>query len=255
MTDALVIIPTYNELETIGSMVDRVTAAVPGVHVLVVDDNSPDGTGAAADALAASRTDMHVIHRAGKLGLGSAYRAGLRWGLEHGYARLVEMDGDGSHQPEELPRLLAAAATSDLVLGSRWVSGGATVDWPERRVLLSRGGSWYARTMLGMPYRDVTGGYRVFTDDALRAFDFDSVVSEGYCFQIEMLWKAHLAGLRIVESPITFTERQYGTSKMSLHIVTEAVLRVARWGVLRGVSWPLSRFRGPRPVEIEKVRA
>ncbi len=254
MNTVLVIIPTYNESETIATMIARVSAAVPGAHVLVVDDNSPDGTGDLVDAIATRDDSVHVLHRAGKLGLGSAYRTGLAWGIANSYAYLVELDGDGSHQPEELPSLLNAAAASDVVLGSRWVTGGAVVDWPRRRVLLSKGGSWYARTMLGMPYRDVTGGYRVFSAHALASFDFEHVVSEGYCFQIEMLWKAHRAGLTIIEAPISFVERRFGTSKMSTGIVVEAVLRVGIWGFRRVVSAVASRFRRTPTADVRSVK-
>ncbi|WP_025156207.1 polyprenol monophosphomannose synthase [Leifsonia aquatica] len=243
----IVIIPTYNERENVGPIVGRVRASVPVAEVLVVDDNSPDGTGEIADALAATDANVHVLHRAGKDGLGAAYREGMRWALDAGYDRIVEMDADGSHRPEELPRLLDAldgdGRGADLVLGSRWVPGGGVVNWPARRRLLSRGGSAYSRIALGVPARDVTGGYRAFTADALRRIHFADVESQGYCFQIDMLRRAYRAGLTVAEVPITFVEREHGASKMTGGIVAEAMLRVTGWGI---TGLP-SRFRR-RPV-------
>jgi dolichol-phosphate mannosyltransferase len=236
----LVVIPTYNERENLADIVARLLRSAPAVDVLVVDDDSPDGTGALASALASGHDRIHVLHREGKQGLGAAYRAGFAWGLERGYERFVEMDADGSHQPEQLGRLLDRLDTSDVVLGSRWVSGGAVENWPLQRSILSRGGSLYARIALGVPIRDVTGGYRAFTADALRAIDYADVLSQGYCFQIDMLWRAYSAGLRISEVPITFVERIHGESKMSSGIVREAILRVTVWGV-RGLP---ARLRG-----------
>ncbi|PFG29355.1 polyprenol monophosphomannose synthase [Paramicrobacterium agarici] len=243
MTDVLVVIPTYNERANIADVVSRVRAAVPDAHVLVVDDASPDGTGALADELAASDSRISVLHRPGKQGLGAAYSHAFAWGLERGFARLVEMDADGSHVPEQLADLLAAAdAGADLVLGSRWVTGGGIENWPWQRRMLSRGGSAYARWVLGMPYRDVTGGYRVFSSDALRRISRGDVHSQGYGFQVDMLWHAHRAGLRIVEVPITFVERTKGRSKMSGGIVFEAMWRVTLWGI---AALP-QRFRATR---------
>jgi dolichol-phosphate mannosyltransferase len=227
----LVIIPTYNERENIGEITARVLRSAPGVDVLVVDDNSPDGTGALASALASGHDRINVLHRAGKEGLGAAYRAGFAWGLERGYDRLVEMDADGSHQPEQLTLLLTALDTADVVLGSRWVPGGSVVNWPLKRMLLSQAGSLYARVALGLPVRDITGGFRAFTADALREIGYQQVLSQGYCFQIDMLWKAYTAGLRISEVPITFVERTHGESKMNSGIVEEAILRVTAWGL------------------------
>lgn len=227
----LVIIPTYNERENLADITARVLRSAPGVDILVVDDDSPDGTGALASALASGHDRINVLHRAGKEGLGAAYRAGFAWGLEHGYDRLIEMDADGSHKPEQLHLLLARLDTSDVVLGSRWVEGGAVENWPVRRSILSQGGSLYARVALGLPVRDVTGGYRAFTAEALRTIGFESVLSQGYCFQIEMLWRCYNAGLRIAEVPITFVERVFGESKMSSGIVQEAILRVTLWGI------------------------
>jgi dolichol-phosphate mannosyltransferase len=232
MNKTLVIIPTYNERENLESIVGRVLVSVIDADVLVVDDNSPDGTGMIASRLALANGRVNVLHRPVKDGLGGAYRSGFAWGLDGGYDRLVEMDADGSHQPEQLPALLDQLGTADVVLGSRWVDGGSVENWPLGRMLLSRGGSIYARLALGIPVRDVTGGYRAFTAAALRAIDFDRVASQGYCFQIDMLWHAHTAGLRIAEVPITFVERVFGESKMSPSIVLEAMLRVTGWGIL-----------------------
>ena len=234
----IVILPTYNERENIGPVVGRIRASAPDVDVLVVDDGSPDGTGEIADALAATDASVRVLHRAGKEGLGAAYRAGMSWALGAGYEAVVEMDADGSHRPEELPSLLAALRPvssgdgADLVLGSRWVAGGGVVNWPAHRRLLSRGGSAYSRFCLGVRARDVTGGYRAFTSDALRRIRFDAVESQGYCFQIDMLRRAYDAGLAVVEVPITFVEREHGASKMTGGIVAEAMLRVTGWGVV-----------------------
>ena len=227
----LVVIPTYNERDNLAEITARVLRSTTGVDVLVVDDNSPDGTGALASALASGHDRINVLHRAGKEGLGAAYRAGFDWGLERGYERLVEMDADGSHQPEQLELLLTALDDADVVLGSRWVRGGSVVNWPFRRMMLSQAGSLYARVALGLPIRDITGGFRAFTADALREIGYQDVLSQGYCFQIDMLWKAYTAGLRISEVPITFVERVHGESKMSSSIVNEAIVRVTLWGL------------------------
>jgi dolichol-phosphate mannosyltransferase len=226
----LVIIPTYNEHESLPLIVGRVRASVAEAHVLVADDNSPDGTGDIADTLSAQDSHIHVMHRMDKDGLGAAYLAGFAWALEQGYDVVVEMDADGSHQPEQLPRLLVALRDADLVLGSRWVPGGSVVNWPKHREVLSRGGSTYARMMLGVPMRDATGGYRAFRADTLRALDLDAVESKGYCFQIDLAWRAVRAGMRVVEVPIEFVERELGDSKMSQRIVVEAMWRVTVWG-------------------------
>lgn len=228
---ALVIIPTYNEAENIKPIVARVRAAVPEVDILVADDNSPDGTGKLADELAAADQQVHVLHRKGKEGLGAAYMAGFRWGIEHGYGVLVEMDADGSHQPEELPRLLTALKGADLVLGSRWMPGGRVVNWPKSRELISRGGSTYSRLLLGVPMRDVTGGYRAFRAETLAGLGLDAVASAGYCFQVDLARRAVDAGFHVVEVPITFVDRELGDSKMSRDIFVEALWRVTAWGV------------------------
>ena len=226
----LVIIPTYNESESLPGVIERLRRAVPDANVLIADDNSPDGTGRLADDLAAKDSHIHVLHRAGKEGLGKAYLAGFAWGLERGYDVLVEMDADGSHRPEELPRLLAQMPSADVVLGSRWVPGGSVVNWPASRRLLSQGGSLYTRMALGIPTRDATGGYRAYRASALASLDLATVESNGYCFQIDLLWRALQRGLVVREVPITFVEREAGTSKMSNRIVREALLNVTRWG-------------------------
>jgi dolichol-phosphate mannosyltransferase len=231
MNDTLVIIPTYNEIDNLVPVVGRILDSGAAVDILVVDDDSPDGTGRLAENLAAQSDRIHVLHRTVKSGLGDAYRAGFGWGLARGYDFLVEMDGDGSHRPEHLPDLLEAASRADVVLGSRWVAGGGAPNWSFRRTLLSRAGSFYARTALRLPIRDVTGGYRVFRASALRSIDYRQVVSQGYCFQVEMAWRAEAAGLTVVERPIRFEERVAGESKMSLGIVVEAMLRVTLWTV------------------------
>ncbi|OII69786.1 polyprenol monophosphomannose synthase [Streptomyces sp. CC77] len=227
----LVIIPTYNEAENIGSITSRVRSSVPHAHVLVVDDNSPDGTGKIADELAADDNHIHVLHRKGKEGLGAAYLAGFSWGIENDYGVLVEMDADGSHRPEELPRLLTALSGADLVLGSRWVPGGSVVNWPKSREFLSRGGSLYSRLMLGVPIRDVTGGFRAFRKETLEGLGIAEVASQGYCFQVDLAWRTVKSGFHVVEVPITFVERERGDSKMSRSIVAEALWRVTAWGL------------------------
>jgi dolichol-phosphate mannosyltransferase len=226
----LVIIPTYNEHENIEPIVARVHAAVPPADVLVVDDGSPDGTGKIADALAEQDDRVHVLHRTAKAGLGAAYIAGFDWGLDAGYDVLVEMDADGSHAPEQLPRLLSAIDHADLVLGSRWIPGGTVVDWSRHRELLSRGANLYTRMALGIGVRDATGGFRAYRREVLEAIDYAAVASEGYCFQVDLAWRAVRGGYRVSEVPITFAERERGESKMSSTIVREALWRVTRWG-------------------------
>ncbi|WP_405595994.1 polyprenol monophosphomannose synthase [Streptomyces sp. NBC_01410] len=240
---ALVIIPTYNEVENIKPIVSRVRAAVPEADILIADDNSPDGTGKVADELVAQDDKVHVLHRKGKEGLGAAYLAGFAWGVEHGFGVLVEMDADGSHQPEELPRLLTALKGADLVLGSRWVPGGRVVNWPKHRQFLSRGGSTYSRLLLGVPIRDVTGGFRAFRAETLQGLGLTEVASQGYCFQVDLARRAVAAGYHVVEVPITFVERELGDSKMSRDIVVEALWRVTAWGV----SDRANRLLGRKP--------
>lgn len=248
MTQSIVVVlPTYNERENLEGVVDRLRRSVPGAHVLIVDDGSPDGTGDLADALAATDPVVNVLHRTAKQGLGAAYLAGFGWALERDYQVIVECDVDGSHQPEQLPSLLAALDGHDLVVGSRWVRGGRIVNWPWTRHLLSVGGSVYARTVLRLHERDVTGGYRVFRADALRVIGLGRIASLGYCFQIEMLWRAERAGLRIAEVPITFVERVNGVSKMTGNIAVEAMLRVTLWGALQLGDRMRGRAASPVP--------
>jgi dolichol-phosphate mannosyltransferase len=227
----LVIVPTYNEKDNVERVVGRLRAAVPAADVLVVDDGSPDGTGDLANGLAAADSQIQVMHRASKQGLGAAYVAGFGWGLERGYDVLVEMDADGSHQPEQLPDLLAALSSADLVLGSRWVPGGHVVNWPLSRQLLSRGGNTYVRMMLGFGVRDATGGFRAFRRGTLEALTLEDVNSAGYCFQVDLAWRAVQRGFIVTEVPIGFVERELGTSKMSGAIVREALWRVTIWGI------------------------
>ncbi len=231
----LVVVPTYDEAENIERVLENVLNAQPQVDVLVVDDGSPDGTADLVDAMAQSDTRIHVMRRAAKQGLGAAYRAGFAWGLERGYERLVEMDADGSHRAEDLGALLEASQheTADLVLGSRWIPGGGVVNWPWYRRWISRGGTWYAQVMLGLKVRDLTGGYRVFKRATLERLRYEEVVSQGYCFQIDMARRTAAAGMTIVEVPITFVERTHGRSKMSGAIVREALWRVTVWGFQR----------------------
>ena len=227
----LVVVPTYNEAENLAPVVARMRAAVPEVDLLVVDDGSPDGTGEIADRLAAADPSVHVLHRTSKAGLGAAYIAGFRWALADGYDVMVEMDSDGSHAPEELPRLLTALHEADLVIGSRWVPGGQIRNWPLYRQIISIGGSTYARVLLRFPVRDSTSGYRAFRRQVLEELKLDEVASQGYCFQIDLAWKTWRSGFRVREVPITFTEREVGRSKMSRAIVVEALWRVAGWGL------------------------
>mgnify|MGYP006268472997 CR=1 FL=1 len=226
---ALVCLPTYDEAENVGPMVEAILAATPDVEVLVIDDNSPDGTGRLADAIAAREPRLHVLHRAGKQGLGKAYLAGFAWALGHGYALVLEMDADFSHDPKYLPAMLEKARQADLVLGSRNVPGGGTVNWGLGRKILSRGGSLYARLILGLPVRDLTGGFKCFRREVLEAIDLGSVECSGYAFQIELTWRAFRKGFRVAEIPIVFVDRRVGQSKMSRRIVLEAIRKV--WSI------------------------
>lgn len=227
---ALVIIPTYNEADNVRLIVDRVRKAVPEVDVLVADDNSPDGTGRIADEMAATDPRVHVMHRAGKEGLGAAYIAGFGWARDHGYDAVVQMDADGSHAPEELPRLLDALRDTDAVIGSRWTRGGSC-DYPLRRKLLSQGGNIYVRVVLGMRVKDATGGYRAYRMSVLDKADLGTIQSQGYSYQVELTWRIHRNGFTITEVPITFADREHGVSKMSGSIVKEALWRVTGWGL------------------------
>ena len=227
----LVVVPTYNERDNVEWIVRRLRAANPAVDVLVVDDGSPDGTGELADALAAADPQVTVLHRSEKAGLGAAYLHGFRVALDRGYDVVGEMDADGSHQPEQLPALLAALRHADLVIGSRWVAGGSVVNWPLSRRVLSVGGNVYARLLLGLPLRDVTAGYRLFRRTTLQSIDLDSVESAGYIFQADLAFRTHRAGLRVVEVPIEFVERVRGESKMSRDVATESLRRITLWGL------------------------
>ena len=227
----LVIIPTYNESENLRPITGRIRAAVPTAHILVADDNSPDGTGRLADELATADDHLHVLHRAGKEGLGAAYIAGFRWGLAEGYDVLVEHDADGSHQPEYLPVMLERLKTADAVKGSRYVKGGSTKGWPLHRELLSRGGNLWTRLMLGLSVKDATGGFTAWRAATLRGIDLEGVEAAGYGFQVDLVWRALKNGFTVAEVPIEFIEREYGDSKMSGAIVAEAMLLTTRWGL------------------------
>ena len=231
LAKVVVCIPTYNERENLPLILGRLFAANPQVHALVIDDGSPDGTGALADELAASDPRIDVLHRTEKAGLGAAYRAGFARAIAGGATAIVEMDADGSHAPEQLPLLLAQLPSADLVMGSRWVRGGSVVNWPKHRELLSRGGNLYARLLLRVRPHDITGGYRVFRTTTLQHIDYANVTSQGYVFQVDMAYRVLRAGLRVVEVPITFVERELGASKMSGNIVREAMLQVTVWGL------------------------
>jgi glycosyltransferase involved in cell wall biosynthesis len=238
---ALVVIPTYNEAATVGEALDRALAADPRVDVLVVDDASPDGTGKLVAERAAAEPRVHLLERDAKQGLGAAYRAGFAWGLARGYDALVEMDADLSHPPERLPALLDGLDAADVVIGSRYVPGGRTVNWSRLREAISRGGNLYVRLALRLPVHDATAGYRAYRRQVLEALPVSAVRSGGYCFQIELAHRAWQQGFRVAEVPITFTERASGVSKMSQRIVLEALLRVAVWAVSGG------RRRPPAP--------
>jgi len=232
MTDrVLVIVPTYNEAENLEWVVGRLRSAQPTVDVLVVDDGSPDGTGEIADRLAAADAHVHVLHRTEKAGLGAAYLHGFRWALSEGYDVIGEMDADGSHQPEELGRLLEALTRADMVIGARWVPGGSVVNWPLSREALSRGGNLYVRLLLGIKVRDATAGYRLFRRSTLDKIDLSTVQSTGYVFQTELVTRALQAGLTVAEVPIEFVERVRGASKMSGGVAAESMKRVTRWGI------------------------
>ena len=243
----LTIIPTYNEIDALPRTLDRLRSAVPDSDVLIVDDNSPDGTGNLADEMSARDGQIHVLHRTHKNGLGGAYIAGFRWGLAREYDAFVELDADGSHQPEQLPGLLAALDRADLVIGSRWVPGGAVVNWPVHREIISRCGSYYSRSMLGLKVRDITAGFRVFRRSTLEAIDLDSIESVGYGFQVDMTFRVARQGMTIREMPITFVERTMGESKMSSGIVCEAVKNVTRWGLRARMKTLTSKTRALTP--------
>ncbi len=231
--DFLVIMPTYNELEALEKSVEALLRLNPEINLLIVDDNSPDGTGALADKIAGSDYRVRVIHREKKEGLGPAYLAGFNFGIEHGYKFLVEMDADGSHRPEDLPALIEASNEADLAIGSRWVPGGSVANWPFVRTAISRIGNWYARVMLNCDIQDMTAGFRIYRADFLEKLDLQNVSSHGYSFQVEMAWRSIRAQGRVVEVPITFFEREQGASKMTASIVAEALWLVTKWGIAR----------------------
>ncbi len=242
----LVIIPTFNERENLPLILDRLHQARPEVHVLVVDDDSPDGTGLVAAELASARPEqLHVLHRTTKDGLGAAYLAGFGWGLSRDYSVLVEMDADGSHAPEQLHRLLDAVdAGADVAIGSRYVDGGTVRNWPRRRKALSKTANTYSRVMLGIDVHDITAGFRAYRKEVLQTIDLSVVDSKGYCFQIDLTWRAISNGFTVVEVPITFTERAIGVSKMSGSNIREAIVKVAQWGISGRMN------RGPRRTEL-----
>lgn len=233
MPKYLVVLPTYNELESLPVVLERLFAHNPQVSVLIVDDASPDGTGELADRMAKADARIQVLHRDAKNGLGAAYIAGFRLGLSQGFDYLIEMDADGSHRSQDLVKLIEASTNADLVIGSRWVRGGAVENWAWHRVALSRFGNLYARTLLGVKIRDMTAGFRVFRAELLVKLIETEVASAGYSFQIEMAWRAAKAGAAITEVPITFVEREFGSSKMSSAIVGEALWLITRWGLKR----------------------
>jgi dolichol-phosphate mannosyltransferase len=241
MNKTLVIVPTYNERENLPAMAERLAKLPVAVDMLVVDDNSPDGTGQVADGLAAQNPAVHVLHRAEKNGLGRAYCAGFAWALIREYEFIMEMDGDFSHNPDDIPRFLEAAQEADLVLGSRYCNGIRVINWPLRRLLLSTGAARYVAIITGMPFTDPTGGFKCFRRRALQSIDLDAVRSNGYSFQIELTHKLWRQGMRIVEIPIIFSERFQGHSKMSRKIVWEALAMVWRLLFQNGLR------RAPRP--------
>jgi glycosyltransferase involved in cell wall biosynthesis len=247
---ALVVMPTYNEAESVVGVIDQVLAADPRVDVLIVDDGSPDGTARLVAERAAGEPRVRLLERSAKRGLGAAYRAGFAWGLQRGYEALVEMDADLSHPPERLPALLDGLAGTDLVIGSRYVPGGRTVNWSRLREAISRGGNAYVRLALGVPVHDCTAGYRAYRRQVLEALPVSAVQSNGYCFQVEMVHRTWQEGFRVVEVPIAFTERATGVSKMSKQIVAEALWRVTVWALTGGRR----RARRHHPLSVASVQ-
>jgi dolichol-phosphate mannosyltransferase len=229
----LVLMPTYNEIESIENSVSQVLELNPEVDILIIDDNSPDGTGALADRLAMNQKRVSVLHRKKKLGLGLAYVEGFQLGLSKGYDRLVEMDADGSHRAEDLVDLISFSKNADLVIGSRWVSGGEVANWSKFRVLISRLGNAYAALMLRSKVRDMTSGFRIYSKDLLEKLPLVSMQAHGYGFQVEMTYRSELTGASVLEVPIRFVEREDGRSKMTLAIVIEAFMLCTKWGLLR----------------------
>lgn len=230
----LIVIPTYNERDSLPHTIESIRTWVPAAEILVVDDASPDGTGEWADEAATADSRISVLHRTAKNGLGAAYVAGFTWALERDYAVICEMDADGSHRGRDLPQLLAAIeGGADLAIGSRWIPGGAVVNWPRNRHLLSRGANLYVNAAMGLGVGDATAGFRAYRREALAAIALDDIESQGYCFQIDMTKRVDEAGFRIAEVPITFVERELGESKMHGGIISEAMTNVARWGLER----------------------
>jgi len=229
----LVIVPTYNERESLPVIISGIRQAVPEVHILIADDNSPDGTGEVADGFSANDKQIHVLHRPAKAGLGAAYLDAFAWAKSQGYEVVVEMDADGSHRPADLFKILEALTNNDVVLGSRWVKHGKVVNWPKSREILSRGGNLYTRIWLGIGIHDATGGFRAYRMSALNQMNIANVESQGYCFQVDMAWRAVRANLRVAEVPIVFVERELGESKMDSSIVKEALWRVTQWGIAK----------------------
>jgi dolichol-phosphate mannosyltransferase len=227
----LVIVPTYNEHESLPVIVSGIRQAEPEIHILIADDNSPDGTGEVANGLSSSDDSVKVLHRSAKAGLGAAYLDAFGWAKSKGYDVVVEMDADGSHRPQDLTKILDALTNNDVVLGSRWIKDGRVVNWAKSREFLSRGGNLYTRIWLGIPIHDATGGFRAYRMSALDVMNLNQVESQGYCFQVDMAWRAVNANLRVTEVPITFVERELGESKMDGSIVKEALWRVTQWGI------------------------
>lgn len=252
--NTLVVLPTFNEAETVEEVLRRTRAALPQARILVVDDGSPDGTADIADKIGAELGSIEVMRRASAQGLGDAYRAGFAWGLDRGAEVLFEMDSDLSHDPAALPSLLAAIDRSDLVIGSRYVPGGSIPQWGIHRRLLSRGGNLYSAVLLGVPVKDMTSGFRAYRADLLRRMQLDTVRADGYGFQIEMTYRAAVQGARISEVPIRFVDRELGQSKMSSSIVVEALGLVTKWGVVRLLRAARARLRGRRPIPAEADR-
>ncbi len=250
----IMVIPTYNEADNLEWILARLLQVQPDVHVMIVDDGSPDGTGELADRVAASEPRVQVVHRTEKAGLGAAYLHGFAMALQQGYDVIGEMDADGSHQPEQLHRLLSALEDADLVIGSRWVDGGSVVNWSAFRKALSVGGNIYARGVLGIPVRDVTAGFRLFRAQTLRTIELETVVSVGYCFQTDLTVRTLDVGLRVVEVPIDFLERERGESKMHAGIATESLSRITRWGLERRLGRRHRVIRGDRGARSDRVR-
>lgn len=234
MADVLVVLPTYNEIDNLASILGRIRQGVPTADVLIVDDASPDGTGELAERMAADDAGVSVLHRAGKSGLGGAYLAGFDRAIDGGYTFVCEIDADGSHDPADLLTMIDLAVDgADLVIGSRWVPGGSVLNWPWIRRAISRSGTAYSRLVLGSRVNDLTSGFRVIRVSMVETLDPATISSDGYCFQVELAWRLERADARIAEHPITFVERRLGSSKMGVGIVAEALARVTWWGILR----------------------